>query len=841
MLQQVVVVSVVLHTCLAADLTYYIDEGKSPGTYLGDISADMHVMDGVSSDNRELITFSQMQQSTPEIAQLFRIAKKTGKLYTAQTLDAEAICTRNIECFKMLDVAIRRGKSFMKIFEVKVVINDINDHQPEFPSKKFDIEFSEESIKGARRSIPNAIDKDVGVKNSQISYHLKKNEDEPFTLFVSKNVDGTSKLSVTLEERLNREVKDSYLVQVIAKDGGSPAEQSVLNVQISVTDVNDNPPVFSQNVYNVSIKNEHDQVTPIAILSATDLDLGKNGKISYHYSSQTLDVAKEHFQLNSETGEIFLHKKFNVGQKLTYKLYIEATDGGSPPLNSIAMVLVNVISQQNNAPTIDVNFVSASTGNTATISEDIKVGSFIAYVKVTDHDFGPNGEVICNLHHEKFQLQSLGTKKYKIIIKKAVDREINDHHDIMISCQDRGYPPLRSESRFSIQVMDVNDEKPQFPKDTVKFWTYENQKPKSIIGSINATDPDSGAGGRLTYSLLSNNQNFLPFFITNSGLISTILPLDYEFQTTYKFQVVVKDHGVPPLNNTVNVVVEVKDVNDNAPYFTFPSVNPYSMDVVYYPRHTNNITVLKASDIDSRENAFLKYEILSGNNKQLFAIDHYSGLLSFTRVVIMDDAGSYELQLAVKDSGTPVLSATTNLFLMLTVSNKTSEMLTNSHKQGEDKIHMFLLIIIVLVSMAISIPVTAAISICFVRCKQRKPPPHRGGVNPSYKHEQRHLMCSTHQDMHWSNAPSNRNSDAEPVRDVPLTKARRGIYPGDKLDDVKKGTAPDIVYHVSPYFNLFYILLHLLIYKSFCFRYIYIFLFLKNNFQCVTMLVARGL
>ena len=145
-------------------------------------------------------------------------------------------------------------------------------------------------------------------------------------------------------------------------------------------------------------------------------------------------------------------------------------------------------------------------------------------------------------------------------------------------------------------------------------------------------------------------------------MISAIMSLDHEFQNIYKFQVFVKDNGIPSLNNTVNVIVEVTDKNDNAPYFTFPSVNPYNMDVVYYRHHSKNITHLKAADGDSQENAFLKYEIIRGNDKQIFSMNQYTGLLSFNRVLSQQDAGSYELVFVVKDSGSPVLSATTSMF-----------------------------------------------------------------------------------------------------------------------------------------------------------------------------------
>ena len=782
----------VLHLCLCVDLTYYVEEGKSPNTLVGDIAADSHLMDSLPLQDHNLIRFSQLGESV----QLFRIAKKTGKLYTSQTLDVETLCRNNKECSRIIKVAVRRAKTFMKILKVKVVIQDVNDHQPEFSEKKVEIEFSEGDATGMRKSIPHAIDKDAGVVNSEISYQLEKNMNEPFTLSIFKSLDGISKLSIVLEERLDREVQDSYLIQVIAKDGGSPPKQSVLDVHITVTDINDNTPVFSQDVYNVSIRYEHDLATPVAILSAVDSDLGKNSKISYQFSSKTSDLAKMHFKLNEDTGEIFLHKLFTSGQKLTYKLYVEATDGGNPPLSSVAMVLVNLINQQNNAPSIDVNFLSASSENAAAIYEDVGVGSFIAYVMVTDSDFGPNGEVSCDLFNEKFQLLSLGTKEYKLIVKNPLDRETEDHHDIMINCQDKGSPPLHTESKFSIKVMDVNDEKPQFSEEIFKFWIDENQKSNFPVGSINATDPDLGAGGQLTYSLLINHNYFLPFQITDDGLISTVMSLDYEFQDIYKFKVFVKDNGIPSLNNTANVIVEVRDENDNAPYFTYPSINPFTLDVLYYPRHTNNITVLKASDIDSRENAFLRYEITEGNDKQLFTINHYTGLLSFSRVVTQQDAGSYDLEFVVKDSGTPVLSASVDMILKLTVSNKTLKIMNAKHMKSDKRINLVLMIVIVLVAVTVSVSITAAMSICIIRCKDRRNASRRDGVNAPCKclTEHGHYTCSSQQSTYWPEGSGTSKTDSDLSRMHTRGPRRDGSSGKKSMDGGVYQVSDDCVY-----------------------------------------------
>ena len=785
MLRLMIMILSVFHTCLSADLTYTVDEGKSPGTYIGDIAADSKVMENISQQEKKLITFSQLQQGDTDNSQYFQVSQKTGKLYAIVTLDAEAMCKLNKECFQLIDVAVRKGTSSMRILEIKVIIKDINDHKPEFPNKQIDIEFFEDVRIGTKIIIPNAIDKDVGLQNSKITYELKKMKDEPFTLFIAPSIVGNSQLGIKLEETLDRETKDSYVVQVVATDSGSPQKQNTLNVHISVNDVNDNFPVFSEKIYNISMKNEESKITPIVVLSATDLDLGENGRVSYHWSQETTEMAKSFFQLVEKTGQIFLQKKFNSGDEKTHKLYIKAEDGGSPPLSSLGVVNVYMIHQNNNAPIIKVNFPTTSKKNTVQIKENAKAGSFIAYVKVIDNDEGQNGEVTCHLHHDKFQLQNLGTKKYEVTLKKHLDREKEENHDVVISCQDKGSPPLHSNSKFSIQVMDINDVEPQFTKDTFKFLIDENQNSRVTVGYINATDPDLGAGGKLTYSLIPNNKHFLPFKISTNGLLSAIMSLDHEFQDTYEFQIFVKDNGAPSLNNTVNVIVEVTDKNDNAPYFTFPSVKPYNLDVTYYPHHTKNITQIRAADSDSQENAFLKYEIIRGNDKQIFSMNQYTGLLGFNRQLSPENAGSYQLDIVVKDSGSPVLSASTTLFLSLIISNKTSQMLNVVELESEEKVHLNLVIIITVIAVTIAVFITASLSICIIRCNGQPNVAYAQALDPSnrYVSEQRHLIASPYQGNSWPRPahtiPSNQNLVMNPA----LAASSRQLIPGRKVQN----------------------------------------------------------
>ncbi|XP_052829043.1 putative protocadherin beta-18 isoform X1 [Octopus bimaculoides] len=720
MLLQLLILQFLIDTCVCLDFIYRVDEGKSSDTYVGNIAADTHIFDTVSPEYHDQITFSQLAKNSK--SELFRVSK-VGKLFTSQVLDAESLCKYNTDCFKTIEVAVKNQESFIKVLEIKVVIEDVNDHPPEFTVDEVEIHFSERDRKGSRLSIPNAIDKDLGVQNSLITYVLKKSKNEPFDLSVYEKLDGTAKLGIVLVEKLDRETKDTYTLQVIAKDGGFPKKQGVLNVKILVKDENDNPPIFTESVYNVSLRNTHPKNLSIVTVLAKDFDSDENGQVSYYFSSKMAGLTKTYFELVKNTGEIFYRDNFPFEQRQTYKLFIEAMDGGNPPLSSTAIVLVNVINQLNNPPSVEVNFFSESTENAFTISEGVKVGSFIAYVKVTDNDVGENGEVTCELQHNKLQLQNLGKKKYKITVKNLIDRETENHLDFRISCQDKGSVPLGTDRNFSIQVTDVNDVKPHFTKNTFKFLTYENEEPNFPVGFINATDPDLGIGGQLSYSLISD-QHILPFEISDFGFISTTRSVDYEQQDIYKFKVFVKDNGTPSLNNTANVVVEVMDENDNAPYFTFPSVNPFSLDVHYQPHRKNDVAVLRASDRDSHVNAFLRYEILGGNEKQLFKVNSYTGVLSFSRTVYQNDAGSYELLFVVKDSGTPVLSATTTLSLILTVSNKTAKMQTTVHVETDNRIHINLMILFVVAAVIITIVTAISVIICIVQRHNQKNVPY---------------------------------------------------------------------------------------------------------------------
>ncbi|XP_029644856.1 protocadherin beta-15-like [Octopus sinensis] len=712
-----IIVMLMANSCLCVDHTYHVKENNDINSYIGDIVTDTHLLDNIQSQDK--LTFNVLQGGTDGGVQLFNVTPG-GQLHTAAILDAETMCQYNAECFRILEIAVQHGHSFIKILEIKVIIEDVNDNSPMFPNKDFNIQFDESATKGRKETLPNAFDKDVSIENSKISYQLRNNHENIFQLSVSSISDRQSNIELILGGRLDREKKQSYALQLIAADGGSPSKESVLDIKILVRDKNDNAPVFSQSIYNVTVNDTHSKEKPIIKLIATDLDEGDNGRIVYSFSQDISEKDRKKFISNQTSGEIYITNEFQFGK--VYKLFIEARDNGNPSKFSVVTVVVNSISHLNNPPKIDVKFVLKSTGNTAVISEGTQIHSFVAFVKVTDNDNGVNGQVKCHLQNRYLQLISMSEKKYKVVVKSEIDRESEKSFNFTIKCQDNGLPPLKVEKQFSMLVTDINDVQPQFSQDIFKFLTYENEHKDFPVGYVNATDPDIGDGGQLTYSLLSNGKDILPFQISDVGFISTTESLDREEKNLYEFKVLVKDKGTPSLEKRANVVVEVMDLNDNAPYFSFPNVDPFSLNVHYHPHSDHDITVVRASDRDSQHNAFLTYEILRGNEKHLFQMNHHSGVLSFSRSLYQNDAGFYELELGVKDSGSPVLSSTTTLSLTLTVSNTTSKIFKTPSKtttESSNGLQLNVMIVIVIAAVIVSVVIVISISICIVhRLKQ---------------------------------------------------------------------------------------------------------------------------
>ncbi|GAB1604372.1 hypothetical protein Ahia01_000718600 [Argonauta hians] len=712
MLFKISLIIYIIQCCVCEDIVYTIEENKAQGTYVGDVAVDSRILETIPvSEKAQLqFRFDILKEDLNGNSTLFTVAEFTGKLYTANILDSEKLCKPGIECYILLNIAVKHDQLLMDILKVKIILLDVNDNRPEFTNREVQVHFSEGDSKGTRKAIPYAIDKDIGELNSMIHYYIHNNSNIPFSLLTFNNYD-VPKLYIVIAAKLDREITDYYQLKVVAKDGGKPPRYSYLLVRVTVTDINDNAPMFLPDTYDVSIDRKLFTGECVIKLNATDADIGKNGQISYYFTSQTSIKTRNYFNINQTTGVIYLRKRLIQSNIVNFKLFVKAVDDGKPSLSGLADVFVKIINVDNHAPKIIIKLDSTSAAsNTAEIPEDIRVGSFIGYIEVIDNDRGWDRKVACSLRDNTFQLYNLGPKKFRIVIKSPIDREKKDMYNLTMVCKDKGTPPLWSRENFYILIKDVNDVPPRFSKTHFKFWVYENQESNFPVGFVNASDPDLGDGGKLSYTLLNVNGTYPDFHITDYGYISTRVTLDREKQEIYLLRVFVKDRGIISLNNTALVTIEVMDVNDNAPDLIFPNVNPFFIHVFNPSKGSRNITVIKATDKDIGKNADLKYTIATGNEKGIFTLDIYDGKLSFSRDPLLEDAGIYNLEIRVEDNGTPVLHSTTNISLTLSIRNTASKTLTSIQLGPNVRIHKNLFIVIVSVVVIASVCIVVLIT-----------------------------------------------------------------------------------------------------------------------------------
>lgn len=193
---------------------------------------------------------------------------------------------------------------------------------------------------------------------------------------------------ISVSSTLDRESKDVYTLNVKARDGGNPSKESIVDVKITITDVNDNKPLFEKPSYNPSIDEDASPGTSVEKVFATDNDMGKNKEITYNIKTGNEEGK---FNMNEKTGEITLNQTLDHETKASHPLVVTATDHGSPPLTSSVDVMVTVTDVNDNAPLFPKSLYNC------TVAENLASGVAVCYVTASDADSGANGQLLYSI------------------------------------------------------------------------------------------------------------------------------------------------------------------------------------------------------------------------------------------------------------------------------------------------------------------------------------------------------------------------------------------------------------------------------------------------------------
>uniref|UniRef100_A0A8V5GKX0 Uncharacterized protein n=1 Tax=Melopsittacus undulatus TaxID=13146 RepID=A0A8V5GKX0_MELUD len=590
--------------------------------------------------------------------------------------------------------------------------------RPFFPEERVTLKILERSDPGSRFPLQGARDLDVGSNGIQ-AYSISP-ENEYFSVDFESQIKGKKYIELVLEKLLDREEQAEVDFNLIAVDGGSPPRSGTTQIHIVILDVNDNAPIFSQDVYVGQVLENAPEGSVVLRVAATDRDTGVNGDISYRFS-QSGDQSHSAFMIDPMSGEIKLTKPLDFEAAEKHELSVQATDGGG--LSAICRVLVQVVDMNDNAPEVIISSF------TSPIPEDSLPGTVIALFTVRDRDAGANGKISCALEDQlSFSLRPAYKNYFELVTVSALDREEMARYILTVTAADAGSPPLTATQTFTVDISDVNDNAPVFSQTSYTMYVRENNVPTVLVGTVIAGDGDVGLNGKVTYSLVPAHLTEQPSCScisvnSENGDVFVLRPLDYEQVKQIEFLVRASDAGSPPLSANVTVHLVVVDENDNAPLVLYPSQDSSSPSSELVPVSAEAgylITKVVAVDADSGQNSWLSYHLLKASDPGLFVVGAQSGEVRLRRSVTERDTVKQKLVVLVRDNGQPPLSATVALSALL-LSDFSDVRLPHSSLTTEDEsssLTVYLIISLVFISLLFLVS-TAAFVIHKV-CKRKQ-------------------------------------------------------------------------------------------------------------------------
>ncbi|XP_074694487.1 protocadherin alpha-2-like [Strix aluco] len=449
----------------------------------------------------------------------------------------------------------------------------------------------------------------------------------------------------------------------------------VFHVELEVTDINDNAPLFPAARKNLSIA----EFTTLPgsrfpLEGASDADIGANAQLSYTLSPS------EHFTLDVKTADenrktlfLVLAKALDRETVPVHRLVLTASDGGRPSLTGTMELVVSVLDVNDNAPLFNQSVYKVQ------LPESAAEGTLVARVNATDTDLGIYGEVIYEIDTfvppSASDVFSIDAKSGEIRLTGALDFETVNFYELHVKAKDRGSPPLSGHCSVELEVLDVNDNAPEVWVTSLSVPVAEDAPVGTVVALLSVSDRDSGANGRVRCAVWPA----APFGLvaTFAGSYSLVLreALDRERVSEYEVEVRAEDGGAPPLRARRGVRVPVSDVNDNAPAFA---------QAVYtvLARENNaagaELARLWARDPDEAGNGRVSYSVWEGGGggaaagggwraaSSYVSVDAESGRLWALQPLDYEEVQVLQFEVRAVDAGEPPLcgNATVQLFVV---------------------------------------------------------------------------------------------------------------------------------------------------------------------------------
>uniref|UniRef100_A0A3Q2E4F8 Cadherin domain-containing protein n=1 Tax=Cyprinodon variegatus TaxID=28743 RepID=A0A3Q2E4F8_CYPVA len=395
-----------------------------------------------------------------DVRKKFAIDRKAGEIILIDAI------TKSYE----IRIKAKDGLGLSSYAKVIISITDVNDNAPIVSLKSLTNPIPEDTPAGTEVGIINVQDRD-SENNRQVRCSVQQNI--PFKLVPSiKNY-----YSLVTTGNLDRELVTDYNITITATDEGSPPLSSSKTFQLSVADINDNPPVFEEQSYSAYINENNKPGSTLCSVSARDPDWRQNGTVIYSLLPAEVNGASvsSYLSVNGDTGVIHAVRSFDYEQFRSFQVYVMARDNGSPPLSSNVTVSVVFISDVNdNAPQILYPTLEGSSFMTELVPKAAHGGSLVSKVIAVDADSGQNAWL--SYHIVKATdtgLFSIDLHSGEIRTQRDILESDSMKQNLIVAVKDNGQPSLSATCSMYLLISDNLAEVPE-----LKDISYDEKNSK---------------------------------------------------------------------------------------------------------------------------------------------------------------------------------------------------------------------------------------------------------------------------------------------------------------------------------------------------------------------------
>ncbi|XP_066435286.1 cadherin-10 [Eleutherodactylus coqui] len=486
---------------------------------------------------------------------LFVIDERTGDIHATRRIDREE---KAFYTLRAQAINRRTGRPVEPESEFVIKIHDINDNEPTFLEHIYTASVPEMSDVGTfvvQVTAADADDPSYG-NSAKVIYSILQGQ--PYF-----SVEPETGIIQTALPNMNREIREHYQVVIQAKDmGGQMGGLSgTTTVNITLTDVNDNPPRFTQNTYHLSVSESSPTGSAVGHIKAVDADIGRNAEVRYRITDgdemNMFDITTERA---TQDGVITIRKRLDYESKRLYSLKLEAENTHVDPHFHYLGPFKDTATVKISVEDADEPPIFGRPSYMFKVHEDIELGTIIGTVMARDPDtISSPIRFSLDRHTDLDRIFNIHSGNGSIYTAKPLDREISQWHNLSIIATEINNPKQTTRATVYILILDVNDNAPQFAMFYDTF-VCENARPGQLIQTISAVDKDEPPGGqKFFFSLASVNPNFT--VQDNEDNTARILTRRNGFNrheiNSYLLPVVISDNDYPIQSSTGTLTIRV--------------------------------------------------------------------------------------------------------------------------------------------------------------------------------------------------------------------------------------------------------------------------------------------